>query len=154
MAMALMQTDQMDKGIGILRQRLAASPEDYLMLYALGEGLDHLGLARGSPEEKEAIGSLEKSVRLNPDFPDSRRALGRILLRRGDVDDAIAELQKALELDPTDLSPCYPLASAYHKKGDSQRAAELMAKFEKFRAEDREKHSNRTILRLLREGEQ
>jgi tetratricopeptide (TPR) repeat protein len=154
MAMALMQTDQMAKGIEILRQRLAASPNDYLILYALGEGLDHLGLARGSPEEKEAIGSLEKSVRLNSGFPDSRRAFGRILLRRGDVDQAIAELEKALELDPTDLSPCYPLASAYRKKGDSQRAAELMAKFERFRAEDREKHSNRTILRLLREGEQ
>ncbi len=154
MAMALMQTDQMNKGIGMLRQRLAASPNDYLMLYALAEGLDHVGLSRGSPEEAEAIGALRKSIRLNPDFPDSRRTLGRILLRRGDVDEAIVQLEKALQLDPTELSPCYPLASAYRRKGDSHRAAELMAKFEQFKAEDREKHSNKTILRLLREGEQ
>jgi tetratricopeptide (TPR) repeat protein len=154
MAIALMQTDKLNKGLAILRQRLAASPDNYLMLYALGEGLDHQGLEHGSAEEKEAIDSLRKSIRLNPDFPDARVALGRILVRRGDVDQAIVELEKALELDPTNLSPCYPLASAYRKKGDSVRADELIAKFEKFREEDREKHSNRTILRLLREGEQ
>ena len=70
------------------------------------------------------------------------------------MDQGIVELEKALELDPTNLSPCYPLASAYRKKGDIARADELIAKFEKFKEEDREKHSNRTILRLLREGEQ
>ena len=154
MAIALMQTDQLTKGLAILRQRLAASPDNYLMLYALGEGLDHQGLGHGSPEEKEAIDSLRKSIRLNPDFPDPRVALGRILLRRGDVDQGIVELEKALELDPTNLSLCYPLASAYRKKGDIARADELIVKFEKFKEEDREKHSNRTILRLLREGEQ
>ena len=154
MAIALMETDQLNKGLVILRQRLAASPDDYLMLYALGEGLDHLGLVHGSPEEKEAIDSLRKSIRLNPDFPDSRVALGRVLLRRGDVDEAIVQLEKALELDPTNLSPCYPLALAYRKKGDTGLADELIAKFEKFKEEDREKHSNRTIVRLLREGEQ
>jgi superkiller protein 3 len=154
MAIALMQTDKLNEGLGILRQRLAATPDNYLMLYAMGEGLDHLGLEHGSPEENEAIDSLRKSIRLNPDFPDPRIALGRILLRRGDVDQAIVELERALELDPTNLSPCYTLASAYRKKGDTGRADELMVKFEKFKEEDREKHSNRTILRLLREGEQ
>jgi len=69
------------------------------------------------------------------------------------VDRAIPQLEKALELDPTDLSPCYQLAQAYRRKGEKERADELFAKFVKFRDEDRERHINRNLLKLLREGE-
>jgi hypothetical protein len=51
------------------------------------------------------------------------------------------------------LSPCYQLAQAYRRKGEKKRADELFAKFEKFRDEDRERHINRNLLKLLREGE-
>jgi Flp pilus assembly protein TadD len=96
---------------------------------------------------------LERSVRLNPDFASARAALGKVYVRRGEDDRALVELEKALQLDPTDLTPCYQLAQICRRKGDKQRAAELFAKFEKFRDEDRERHINRHLLQLLREGE-
>jgi tetratricopeptide (TPR) repeat protein len=151
MCMALMQKDQTPRAIEIVRQRLAISPEDYLLLYALGEILSRS--AASTEHDQEAVQLLERSIRLNPDFATARAALGKVYVRHGEDDRALVELQKALQLDPTDLTPCYQLAQIYRRKGDKQRAAELFAKFEKFRDEDRERHINRHLLQLLREGE-
>lgn len=151
--MAMMQMDQLREGIEILRKRVAEYPDDYLLLYALGESLNRLGTPRGSPTEQEALDALEKSVRLNPNFAASRVALGRLLLRRGEIDRVIEELERALALQPTELSPCYPLAQAYRRKGNAQRADELMAKFQQYKEEEKDRFMNVTVLRLLREGE-
>ena len=153
MCMALMQTDQAPKALELLRQRLARSPDDYLLLYALGESLDR-SRAADSVSQEEALRALERSVALNPSLTAAHALLGKFYLRRGEVDRAIEELEKALELDPTDLTPCYQLSNAYRRKGDQKRADELLAKFQQFRDEDREKHINRNLLKLLREGEQ
>lgn len=152
MCMALMQTDQVAKALGILRGRLATHPDDYLLLYALGESADR-SAGSGLVSEEEALRALERSVQMNPSLSTSRLALGKIYLRRNKLDRAIQELEKALELDPADLTPCYQLAQAYRRKGEKERADELFAKFVKFRDEDREKHINRNLLKLLREGE-
>jgi tetratricopeptide (TPR) repeat protein len=151
--MAMMQMDQLKEGIEILRKRVAEYPDDYLLLYALGESLNRLGTPRGSPTEVEALEALEKSVRLNPNFAAPRVALGRLLLRRGEIDRVIEELERALELQPTELSPCYPLAQAYRRKGNTKRADELMAKFQQYKEEEKDRFMNVTVLRLLREGE-
>jgi tetratricopeptide (TPR) repeat protein len=151
MCMALMQKDQTPQAIEIARQRLAISPDDYLLLYALGEILSRS--AASTEHDQEAVQLLERSVRLNPDFATARAALGKVYVRRGEDDRALVELEKALQLDPTDLTPCYQLAHIYHRKGDKKQADELFAKFVKFRDEDRERHANRHLLQLLREGE-
>ncbi len=153
MVMAMMQMDKFDEAEEVLRQRLARSPGDYLLLYALGEAMNRKGASPATAQGAEALRALEESVRLNPNFADSRVALGRALLKRGEIDRTIQELEKALELDPTNFSPAYQLAAAYRRKGDTKRADELLAKFEKFKTEEAAKYSNRTLLRLLREGE-
>jgi len=151
MCMVLMQKDQTPQAIEIVRQRLAISPDDYLLLYALGEILSRSAASAGNDQEARQL--LERSVRLKPDFGTARAALGKVYYREGEDDLALAEFEKALQLDPTDLTPCYQLAQIYCRKGDNQRAAELFAKFVKFRDEDRERHINRHLLQLLREGE-
>jgi Flp pilus assembly protein TadD len=153
MVMALMQTDQAAKAKEILDQRLAVKPDDYLLLYALGEMQDRIGAPPGSPEEARARKALERSIELEPNMYTTHLALGRMLLRSGEVDRAIAELERALELNPDDLSPAYTLSNAYRRKGNKAKAEELQAKFEKFKAEDRDRYMNVQILRLLREGE-
>jgi tetratricopeptide (TPR) repeat protein len=153
MCMALMQKDQGPRALEILRQRLATHPDDYLLLYALGETADHAG-SSGGVSQDEALHAFERSVQLNPNLAASRVALGRMYFRRNELDLAIPQLERALELNPDDLSPCYQLAQAYRRKGDNQRADELMAKFEKFRDEDRERSTNRNVLQLLRQGGQ
>jgi tetratricopeptide (TPR) repeat protein len=150
--LVLLESGQTAKAIELLRQRAVASPNDYLALYILGEALNRSGPAAGSAEENEAVNSLEKSVRINPDFAASRAVLGKLLLRRGEVDRAIAELEKALELDPKESSSLYQLALAYRRKGNLERAKELFAKVDQAKTESREQFMKRTLLRLVREG--
>ena len=99
----LLELGETSKAIALLRQRSSARPDDYMVHYVLGEALNRSGPAIRSPEESEAIHALERSVRLNPDFGASRAVLGKLLLRRNEVDRAITELEKALELDPRRL---------------------------------------------------
>ena len=153
MVMALMQTDQSERARDILRQRLAHKPESHLLLYALGEMQDRIGAPPGTPEEMEAVEALKRSVEIEPNMAAPRVALGRMLLRRGEVDEAIVHLEKALELNRDDLSPAYQLSTAYRRKGDKVKAAEYQAVFEKYKEEDRDRYMNTQILRLLREGE-
>ncbi len=153
MVMALMQTDQPDRAKEILRQRLGTNPDNYLLLYALGEMQDRVGAPPGTPEEEEAVKALKRSIELQPEMSTSRIALGRMLLRRGELDEAIVHLEKALEINPVDLSPAYQLATAYRRKGNREKAKEYQAMFEKYKTEDRDRYMNVQILRLLREGE-
>ena len=148
----LLELGETSKAIALLRQRASASPDDYMVQYVLGEALNRSGPAIKSPEENEAIQSLEKSVRLNPDFAASRAVLGKLLLRRNEVDRAITELEKALELDPQETSSLYQLAQAHRKKGNLERAKELFAKVDQVKSEERDKFMSRTLIRLVREG--
>jgi tetratricopeptide (TPR) repeat protein len=148
----LVQAGETAKAVELLRQRKAVSPGDYMVHYILGETLNREGPASGSMEESEALQALENSIRLNPAFPASRAALGKALLRRGEVDQAIKELEKACELDSRDVTASYQLALAYRKKGDLAQAEKLMAKVDRAKSEDRDKFMNQTLLRLVREG--
>src|SRR5262252_3066452 len=86
----LLELGETSKAIALLRQRASASPDDYMVHYVLGEALNRSGPAIRSPEENEAIQSLERSVRLNPDFAatkstarsQSSRRLSNSTLRR------------------------------------------------------------------------
>lgn len=151
-SMALMELDRMKESIQLLRQRVAVHPNDYLILYALGEALNRAGPAPGSPEAKEAINALERSVRLNQNFARSRAVLGTLLLADGKVDGAISQLQSAMRLDPDDLTPAYGLARAYQKQGDKQRAAKYLAEFEKFKSAERNQYKNRRFITILRDA--
>lgn len=148
----LLELGETPKAIALLRQRASASPDDYMVQYVLGEALNRSGPALKSPEENEAIRALEKSVSLNPDFAASRAVLGKLLLRRNEVDRAITELEKALELDPQETSSLYQLAQAHRRKGNLERAKELFAKVDRVKSEERDKFMSRTLLRLVREG--
>jgi Flp pilus assembly protein TadD len=150
--LTLLQAGEAAKAVELLRQRTLASPNDYMGHYILAEALYRDGPPPGSPEEQEAVLSLERSIQLKPDFSEARATLGKTLLRRGNVDRAIRELERALELDPKDETPVYQLAQAYRRKGDLNRAKELFARVDRAKSEERDKFMNRTLLRLVREG--
>ncbi len=71
-----------------------------------------------------ACGAYEASIRLEPGYPYARIELGLILTNLGRFDEAIAQLQKALELLDASApagaraSACYGLSAAYANTGD------------------------------------
>ena len=58
-------------------------------------------LSRGADEARKAIA-------LAPDEPDGYRALGRILLARGEYDQAQNALKRAIEINPSDANALAP----------------------------------------------
>lgn len=80
-----------------------------------------------SAAAKVARESLEKSIRLDPKFVDSRVALGSLLYRTGNIEQGIAELKRAATMDPEGSQAHWHLAKAYGKAGLlDKRGAELL----------------------------
>src|SRR5438067_2395443 len=78
----------------------------------------------GRPEE--AINAERSALKLNPTNTTAHYQLGRFLLRFGqqkDLPDAIAELRKALELDPRQYEARFELIVAYRELGNLAEAA-------------------------------
>lgn len=156
LAMAWMQTGQAAKAVEVLRERMRERPADHVVPYILALALIRSGVDPASSEAGEVIAVLRASTGANPDFAPSRMELGRILLKRDDLDGAIQELEKAVALDPQSTGSIYNLAQAYRKKGDRDRAAELLSRVSKLneqeRGDDRDADLKRVVMRLVREG--
>jgi Flp pilus assembly protein TadD len=78
------------------------------------------------------------------------------LLRRGDTEKAIEQLERATSLDPDTPGPLYQLGQAYRKMGNTARAQELLARVTKLneqgRSDDPDKELKRIVVRIIREG--
>ena len=152
LAIALMQQGSLRDAILILREQLESNPDYFLSRYLLGEALVRSGVgASGIPSDR-ALESFEMAVRLHPDFAPARVSLGKLLLKRDQVDAAIEHLESAMALEPNESAPIYQLARAYQRQGDSNRAEELMARV-RVLAEERRNETMDSVLRdVIRES--
>ena len=150
LALVMMQMNRAGDAVQKLRGRVRQYPNDYLALWYLGEALNRSGTTPGSPEQKEAIAALERSVRLNPDISQSRELLGKLLSREGRLDEAASQLELAIRLEPDNEAAIYQLAQVYGKKGDVMRAKPLFAKVSKMKAEERENFASRRLQQIVR----
>jgi Flp pilus assembly protein TadD len=153
LGLMLLQMDRPADAVAVLRRRVQAG-SDYLVLWFLGEALDRMGAAAGSPEEREAVDALTRSVSANPDVPQPRILLGKLLARRGELDLAEKHLTLALDLDPENVSATYQLAQVCQKKGEGARAKQLFAKVSKAKAQDREQFTRGGLQHIIRAGSQ
>ena len=144
------QSGQTEKAVRVLREKSKLAGMDYLVPYVFGVALVHSGAEAGSPQAAEAIDAFEASIRLNSRCEHARAELGKLLFKQGDADRAIAELQAAMALDPDDSGPIYTLAQAYRKKGDKQRADEMMARVAQLHSEDHSQDLKKELIRLVR----
>jgi tetratricopeptide (TPR) repeat protein len=143
-------TGQIEKAVILLQERARLSPEDFYTQYWLGEALIRSAPEAGSAADRESIAALESSIRLDPDFEPAHFQLGKLLLRRGDIDRAVHELEKAMALDPTDQGPVLQLARVYQRKGDAARAKELTAQAIKLRGRAMEDSDRQALKRIVR----
>jgi tetratricopeptide (TPR) repeat protein len=152
LGLMLMQADRISEAIEVLRRRIRAVADDYIALWFLGEALNRAGATPSSAEMAEAIQALEHSVRLNADVAQSQMLLAKLQARAGELDAAIGHLNRALQLEPDNVSAMYQLAQVYSRKGQSARARELFAKVGKAKTEDREQFTSRGLAQIVREG--
>ena len=156
LAMIWMQTGQTGKAVERLRKEAGVRPNDHVISYTFAVALVRSGIDPAAPEGAEAVEALQASIRANPDFAPARSQLGRLLLRRNDVNGAVRELEKAVALDANATAALYNLGQAYNRKGDRQRAAELLARVSELnaaeRGDDPDSELKRTVVRIVREG--
>jgi len=129
LALAWIQRGKTAEAVELLRVRVKANPNDFILSYMLGIALNR----SGAETDGEAMAAFEAAVRLNPRFSRARAELGKMLLRGGDVAGAIGQLETAVKFDPEDATAAYQLGQAYRRMGESARAQEMLTRVVKLR---------------------
>jgi tetratricopeptide (TPR) repeat protein len=117
--------------LAIARKGIAEGFQNPVLLTILGEALLRSGIAPGQPEFTEAQSALERAVAARPHDAVSLIALGEIYLQAGRLEDAIAYLEKARELQPNQPSVYANLAKAYQRRGNTEQAQQALSMLEK-----------------------
>ena len=155
LGMAWMQSGQADKAVEVLRAERTRS-NDHIVPYIFAVALLRSGVDPTAPAATEAVEALRASIEAKPDFAPARAELGRLLFKRDEVDLAIAELEKAIALDPAGTPALYVLSQAYRKKGERAKAQELLARVSKLneqeRGDDQDGELRRAVFRIVRDG--
>lgn len=109
-------------------RELALNPSDGLSEYQLGELMWLAG--RGD----EALRRFLRGVKLQPTFPDALIAAGKVLIASEQPARAVAVLEKAVSLDPSNEVAHYRLGQAFQKLGKQESAAREFAEFRRLRS--------------------
>jgi len=123
------------RAIRSAREGVKQGYENPALLTVLGESLIRSGVSPGQPEFAEAQTALEKAVTQRPNDPASQISLGSLYLAAGRLEDAIAHLKVARQLEPGKPSVYASLAKAYQRHGDAQLAQDALAVLEKLNRE-------------------
>ncbi len=92
LGMIWMQSGQTAKAVAVLRAERPRS-RDHVVPYIFAVALLRSGAEAASPEGTEAVEALRASIRADPGFAPARAEMGRLLLKRGETDAGIAELE-------------------------------------------------------------
>lgn len=155
LAMAWMQAGQPDRAVALLREENRGKPKQAIVPYMLGIALLRSGADPEAAGGAEAMLAFESAIRLDPALGGARNELGKLLLKRGEVERAILQLEKAVSLDPTSAAPAYSLAQAYGRVGRTDEARTLLATVSRLNAQERgddvDRELKRVVVRLVRE---
>ena len=155
LGMVWIQGGQTEKAVEVLRAELPRR-KDHVVPYIFAVALLRSGVEATSPAAAEAVAALRASIRANPSFAPAHAELGRLLLKRDELDGAISELEKATTLDPASTPALYALSQAYRKKGDTARAQALLSRVStlnaKERGDDPDGELRSAVVRIVREG--
>jgi tetratricopeptide (TPR) repeat protein len=90
--------------------------------------------ARGRYDD--ALGHLRTAAARYPRDRVVRNQLGRVFFLKRQYKEAIAELEAVLDIDPEDLQAHYNLMLCWQGLGDSTRAREAQALYQRFKADE------------------
>lgn len=115
LAQLLQRRGDRAQAVTLLRNAAAASPNNAMLRLRLGEVLQY-----DQPDESVEI--CRQLLRENPTFEPARMALAKLLALSGQIDTAIAECNRAIELSAQTVQARVLLGDLYLNKGDLQSA--------------------------------
>ena len=96
---------ELDKAISEFQTALDIRSRNTQSHYSLGAALIQSNLGNALARKQlwdAAIDHLQEAVRLRPDYADAYFNLGSVLFQQGKIDQAIAQWQKTLAINPRD----------------------------------------------------
>ncbi len=101
---------------------LELDPNNQNTNFDLGCSLAHLG------RHEEALEYLRKALDLKPTHTEIYGHIGRIMMMRGDLENAVSNLENAVAADADDIMASFTLACAYQMLGNSDKSTRLFNK--------------------------
>lgn len=117
LAQVLLRTGRAEEAVSELAAAEKKLGPNFLISYFQGLALDR------AARPEEAILAFQEAIRVNPDSSDAHLGLGKTELMVGHNSEAIAELQKCLQLSYGNVQAQRLLSQAYRRAGDAQAAS-------------------------------
>ena len=117
LAQVLLRTGRAEEAVSELTAAGKKLGPNFLISYFQGLALDR------AARPGEAISAFRDAIRLNPGSSEAHLGLGKTELLVGHNNEAIAELQKCLQLSPGNVQAKRLLSQAYRRAGDIQAAS-------------------------------
>ncbi len=125
----LLATQKYEECVEVMKAHLLLMPEEATMAnnlaYVLSENLN---------KPDEALPYAQRAVEAAPQQPEILDTYGAVLLKKGDLDNAIAQLKRCVELEqspPSLAAALVHLTDALVKKGEMQGASQAAEQFDK-----------------------
>ena len=149
--LAVEQND-LDRALAETRAKLAAKPNDPVLLYLEADILAQKGVEPGHADFDAALHSAQRAVALRPNLGPAHAVLAKLYLDAGKSDEAAQECRKALVIDPKDQTSLYRLIQALRKTGDTKPLPELLKRLADLRKQATQEERQRNRYKLV-EGE-
>jgi len=121
----LTRTDQPDKAVVLLREKLLTAPKDPVLNYLLADALVRAGAEPSKPEFEEAKVALQRSLQVKPDSVEALALAGKLYIKENDLEHASYVLNKAVKNDPENRAAMNQLLLVLRKLGRRQEAARV-----------------------------
>ncbi len=129
----------MKKAMLIAREGIEKGNNHFLLLAIYGDAVMRAGIPPDRPEFADAVEALQRVVASHPNYASAQIALGKLYLLQNRLDDAIAHLEAGRALDPDNPSVYSNLATAYRRRGNLDKAREMLAALQKINREQVER---------------
>jgi tetratricopeptide (TPR) repeat protein len=118
-------TGDLEKARAVVEAGLNHPTADFYLSY-----LDALVLYRLSPQLRAKAGeAIDSAIRANPNFAPSYFLRGKIAMEDNRVTAALADFERAVEIDPRFPLPYFKMAQIYARQGRAGEANSARAKF-------------------------
>lgn len=115
------------EAVRVTREGVHAGFHNFILLALFGTAVGDSGAGPEQSIFSEAEAALEKSISEHPNNAGAHVALAKLYLRANRVKDAIAQLEKARQLAPSDTAVYSHLAVAYRRNGATAKAQEALS---------------------------
>jgi len=152
LGVAELQAGKLSEAAATFREAAKQDSADYRPEYLYALSLVRAAAQEDTARRPEIIAALRRAIGLNSKDAESRILLGQTYIAASQVESAITEFQKVIELYPGNPSAHYQLGIAYRKQGKHELAERQLHTFEelKTKLKEEENEERKALILMLK----